>query len=215
MSRGLHLSLQLRGSHSDAEGLSGEAFRLVLEKPSGWEGRLFARLASREIANAADLRRDYESGIAFGPGDVVLEAAVSHWIGAFIDESQRFLDALNKIVATALNNAFETSDVASITYGARQVGRAYRESLEWAARLRRVHLPDDWRPIARELSVMLADITREIERFVGSLERQIDEILAAPDAGPKRLKLTFNIHIPEMERFHTELANFKRKRGIR
>jgi len=214
VTRGLTLSQQMRGGALELDGLTGEAFRLALEKPFGWEGKLFAKLILTDIARASDLRRDYDAGVAFGPSDVVTEAEATHWLTSFSAEAERLIDAVTKVVKATLNEAFRTGSVQTIAYGARQFGRAYRESLEWAARLRRAHLPEDWRPLAKELSVMLADITTEIERFASDLERQVNDIVSAPDAVSTHLSVTFNLHVPEMERFHAAIREFKRKRGL-
>jgi hypothetical protein len=50
LARGLDLLRSLRGAEAAVEGLRGQALRVALEKPPGWQGKLFAQIAIDEGA---------------------------------------------------------------------------------------------------------------------------------------------------------------------
>lgn len=82
MTDGLTLLRQIRGSPMEYAGFSGQALRIALERPAGWNGLLLAQLLADEIANAADLRVSYNADVSFGPGERIPESEMSVWQAA-------------------------------------------------------------------------------------------------------------------------------------
>jgi hypothetical protein len=213
-SSGLELQRQLRGDQGDLKGLTGSAFRIALERRPGWQGRLFAQLIIDEIAASQDLRRAYDSNLNIGFGDRVSEDTAAAWLAACPEEANRLIGGLEHVANEQLNAALKTKDVGTIAYGARQIGRIYRETIEWAMRIRRAHLPEDWRPIAREMALMTNDLINQIEKLGPTAMEQIDQALAQPGDGPVVVTLGFSVSASNVERFNETLARFSRLRGI-
>lgn len=215
MMRGLQCSSSLRGGPEDFRGLTGEAFRIAAEKQSGWAIRLVSHLVQQEIRASVDLRLDYHNGIAVGIGERVREEEVSAWIVAYTQQAERLVQALMTLMSRILNDAIEKQDVRSIVYGARQVGAAYRDALEWAARIRRAHVPDDWRPIVYQLALMLDPLIGELELFGPTLDRKVDEALSKEGPGPHVIDYTFHARVADMGRYEEEVHKLRKRRGLR
>ena len=211
MTRGLTLIHRLRDA-SVADGLTGEAFRLAVEHGDGWPARLLATLVRSEVDSASDLRRDHAAGIALGPGEQI-NHPVSTWIEATTGQAIRIMTALEVIVNHAMNDATNNSDVLGIRHSARQIGQAYRDCFNWAARLRRATLPEEWRPVVYQQSFMLDNVIASIESFAPRFEQAISKALALPGVGPHSLELAFNLTLANRDRYEAAFAKLKHDRG--
>lgn len=213
MSRGLRIAHRLV-EKSAADGLTGDAFRIVINGGSGWPGRLLAQLIDDEVAAAADLRRNHERQLAIGAGESVADDTVGGWLSSLCRQGARLIEGLKVVIEQVLNEAFNTSDIAALRYGAVQIGRSYRDCFEWAARIRRAHVPEDWQPLALAHAVLLDRVIAEIESFGGRLRAEIDRILELPGDGPLEVLLTFHASLGDMSRINEELLKLKRKKGL-
>ena len=213
MNRGLRLSRRLLQMPA-AQELTGEALRIAVDRENGWPGLLLAQLLENEVAAAADLKRDHARQLALGIGEQVDEGYASQWFSSLSNQAIRIIDALKIIVEQVLNDAFNSTDIAALRYGARQIGRAYRDCLEWAARIRRAHVPNDWNGVAREQSRLLDNMMHEIESFGGRLRSEILRVLELPGEGTFEVNLTFHVTLGDMTAFNKELEMLKRKRGV-
>jgi len=95
------------GLSDEANGLSGAALRLAVQKPFAWEYRLFSQVLCDEISNAASIKRDFNYGIALGKterlGDI---AQVIEWSKMKLGEMQLLVSSANVIFTAALPEAF-------------------------------------------------------------------------------------------------------------
>jgi hypothetical protein len=173
-----------------------------------------AQLIIDEVAAAGDLRRAYNSNLNIGFGDRVSEEDAAPWLRACTDEAKRLIDALQHVTNEQVDAALDTKDVAIIAYGTREIGRIYRETINWAMRIRRAHLPEDWRPVAQEMALMTDDLIGQIEKLGPSAQKEIDEALAQPGDGPVVVTLGFSISASNVERFNEALDRLSRSRGI-
>jgi hypothetical protein len=214
MLRGLRVQSQLRGEEDQYRGLIGTAFQIALEQPNGWEGKLLAQLVADEIALLGDVRHAYETGLAFGVGEHVEDVDTPAYAQRCLAQAESMTEVLTNLVETSLDTALSTKDVRLIAYSAREIGRVYREAMDWAARIRRANVEDDWKPVLREMSMFTRDIVLQIEGLPSGLNRLIDEAIADPSEEPKEVTYKWGVTLYNMEAFQREMALIKRKRGI-
>ena len=212
MRRGLRVSGQLRAVPETA-GLTGKALGIALERAPGWPGNLLATLVQDEVVLARDIRRNHASGIAIGVGERVEEADVSSWIASLMGQALRLIDGIRILVNSLLNEAFQAADISALRYGADQIGGAYRDSIEWAARIRKSHVPEDWKPVLHEVSFMLDNVLAEIEGFPARLQGAIEAALKEQTEGPVEVNVTFNVSIKQTG-YYEELERLKKKRRL-
>lgn len=195
MMRGLTLSARTRQHDRALQTLSGVAFRIAAERPLGWEPLLFVQVVDDELASSIELRRDHDLGVAMGAGDRVQDEAMLGWISSLMSEARRLVEAIEKVAASSLNTALTNGDAEPIIYGARHIGRVYREALHFIAKIRRTSVPKEWEAILAELAHLLDGVFREFDEFVPRVRKQLDDALADPTPGQifVRLKFTFEV----------------------
>jgi Domain of unknown function (DUF4062) len=186
--RGLNLAAETRRQPA-LVGLSTRALRLATQQPFGWQGLLLSQLVREEVNAAADRRREYNAGIAYGTGEAVYESYVFTWLGSCTAEAERITEAVAFTIHDLLNRALAEDDVQSIAHGARQMGRAYSSALDWAARLRRAHVPEEWRTVTREKALWLDELLDSIDAFPSRMEDMIEA--AATSDAPNSRKISF------------------------
>jgi len=201
---------KLRGGQAEYGDLSGDTLRLAIEKPLGWQTSLVAAVLEREIKALASDRRDFDLGIASGPGiQVAGHAAMGDWISRTIKEADRIVERLNVMLGEVLNGAANGSDVQGLTYGAQAVAAAYHEALEWAKRIRCAHVPNGWAPVIKELSLMLGDTVVQLEVLPARLRSALQELI---EHGSARDQLIIRLQIdPDVMRRYSEALGMLRK----
>ena len=162
--------------------LSGRPFRIAVERPFGWEQRLFASVLAQEFARTRDLRRNYDLNVTFGQTTTVDEDNLAEWMRAQLQELLR-LSAngqmlVNEGLPLALGPAGEPGNTREIVFIARQVVTAYTEAMEWTLRIRRVHprRPELQTPI-ETLSTVSESIVVGLGDWVENLETRIERLV--------------------------------------
>jgi hypothetical protein len=212
MGRGLDVVKQMTTIDADLLKLHGRAFQLAVERPDGWEASLFTEILEQEIFASDYLRRDHELEIAIGSGAIVTDTTAKDWIVAATLEPQRLVSAA-EAVARAASQAFPNEDLASILYCARRFGQLYREAFEWAARLRRSHVPDNWQPVVSALAKMLDQFVVECRAFLDRTKNEISAALASSAGADDivRIRMTFKFDV-DNSLVMTELAKLREGR---
>ncbi len=167
------------GLSDEANGLSGAALRLAVQKPFAWEYRLFSQVLCDEISNAASIKRDFNYGIALGKterlGDI---AQVIEWSKMKLGEMQSLVSSANVIFTAALPKAFgapgEPGDVEEIIYAAKRLAEFYRRILEWNAEFRHIQVEDEFHRLLELTSKMSHNAIGEIETFAVECNKQIE-----------------------------------------
>ena len=134
------LALRTRASRSGAltskySGISGREFRLIIEKPRGWEYRLFSEAFQREISSSADLRRDWEHNVILGSQSLLTPKQFTQWIQEKNSEAMQIAANFNALfdraLITALGPPGQPGDPEGIVYIAKRLGDMYRSFMEW------------------------------------------------------------------------------------
>jgi hypothetical protein len=215
MTDGLALLRQLRGSPQEYAGFSGSALQIALERPTGWLSLLLAQLVEDEIARSADLRLAYDLNVAFGPGERIAEEQMVSWQASVLDQGIRLGNGLEAIINRSLAEAMAAPDGVRIASCARIIGEGYREALRWAIDLRRAHVPEDWRPVVRELSLFTRDMIEELERIPALARDVIARAIEGIARGEEpSLDAVLRIRISNFEPYQAAMDELRRRRGL-
>jgi hypothetical protein len=197
MRAGLDVELALRKS-TDREllrGLSGRSFRFALDRPEAWEYKLFASVLLDEVEAALDVRREYDQGIVLGAGEYLTDDHFFTWVRLKFAEIIRMSRTAERLLNQSLQEAFRPAgvpgNVSEIVFVARQLGRVYREAMEWTRGVRRTHPESD---DLQELIDTLAGYSGEIvEKLAGwasqlgaDIERSLEEARRSPPGSVRR-----------------------------
>jgi hypothetical protein len=174
--------------------LTGHAFRTALEHPFGWEYLLFAQVLKNEINAQADLRMEYDHNISFGAVESIDGMEFLDWAQNRLAQATRLTEAAGQLVNAILQEAFGLPGVAgsapNIVFVARQLGRVYREAIQWALRVRRVHVTrEGFTELIQSLSMLTAEIVTKVGGWGLSLQGEIEAALSEarnrpPDSEP-------------------------------
>jgi len=213
MTRGLLLQQRIRAAEPVLIGLSGKALRLALEKPMGWGGLLFAQILIDEVFQMKDLIRAYRAEVAFGPGESVADNQITEWLHSRFADAIRHAQGMNTLLSETLNASFNSGDATSIVSHARLLSLALQEIVEWAQRIRRTHVNEDWEPVKSVVAKMCDNIVTELEKFGPTVREAIEKTLADTEGPETRtLQLTLVLTIAYVDEYNKELAILKKKR---
>jgi hypothetical protein len=174
MRRGL-TTLRERSTSASFRAISGTALRIAAERPKGWQQLVLAEETEVELRRLRKLRQDHTSGYATATGERVSELEFAKWMQERMDEARRIIRQLNTTLNDTLNTAGLSADVEPITYGAERLAASYREALEWAQRVRSVHVPEVLQPPSIALSAFLDSIIESVEDFPRRLRQTVEE----------------------------------------
>ncbi len=203
--------------------LQGMPLRLVIERPTAWEYRLFNHVLAQEISRLKRQRHDFTYGIAFGRSEHLADASeVYSWIGRKLAEGERLVDAVNPIVNVALQDALGPDgvpgDPEKLLYAAQRLAEMYRHAIEWAIDTRRVAVADDeYKEIVRIVGTFLNNVITEVEVFSERILRETEEAIAnnLNLRGEKKvLDFTLTITLFGLEEFRQEMKRLRELYGL-
>jgi hypothetical protein len=193
----------------------GEALRVAVDQPKGWQALFFAALLDQELRALRDAINDYRLQIVHGAGERLSESDMSEWISAQTHEASRVVEQLSSAVLSAVNTATQNSDIAAIRYGARSVGATVRSALEWANRIRKTHMPEEWRPAMLALSEFLGASISTILSLPAIVRAEVKRLAQFPGDVSGQVRLTFDIAPDVRDRFDDAMKALRSKRHIR
>ena len=197
--------------------LTGEALRLVIERPCAWEYHLFSEMLEREIAVSRALKMDLVYGASVAGGRRLDTPQMIQWLQVKFDDLERLVSTMTTLFNTALPEGFGPvgipGDPETIAYVAAKVGASYRAVIDWALEFRRVVVPAS---LARAVTLagrMADGILGPVEAFSRNLARQMHELAANPP-GPnehREINLTLRLTMDDslVEEFTRELDKAK------
>ena len=208
MTEGISLRLKFnQTSPINTQNLSGDSLRLIMDKPTLWEARLFAQSLIDQIASCKDLRRDHELGIALGAQDHIPLDKFVDWVQTRIEEILVVTTSLTKLVNEVAPKAFgpagKSGDPEQIVFVTRQIASVYREAIEWSLRTSRTRFDEQVKPVKTEMEKLPSDIIEKVETLGPNIIKQIDDLLAQPASNGKRnLEMVVSIKVPNFDNFN-------------
>lgn len=191
--------------------LKGAAFKIILEKPDGWEYKLFGQLFEDGINKLTSLRRDLKYRISYGSSKNLTEPqAIIEWVQQKISELQRAVDRLNTLINKALPEAFGapgvSGDIDYIIYAAETMVNTYKSMIQWVLNLSLVVVPDDWDSLIKELEVFGLSPIEDIELY---LKKYLEAMSMIPSKITEdqniHLDLTLTLQGPDSTKFEKEM----------
>ncbi len=193
MSTGLAMCRRLQNEPAEFRELEGKALRLSLDRPKGWPLLLLAELLEQQLDDLLDMRRDYDCGLTSGSGEIVSQERMGDWGRNNFEHVRRIIRELTYTLNETLNPACEKGDIRAIVYGSRRAISAYRESLDWANRLRSAHVPEEIRDAIAILARFSDAVVLGISEFPGRLRDAVSEVIASGKTkGHVRLTITID-----------------------
>jgi hypothetical protein len=209
--------LGVSGLPESLDGLRGNALRLVIDRPTLWEYRLFSEVVSQEIAKAKQARLDLNYQITFGKGEHFEKFEVFSWLKRKSAELGRLISTFETIINVALQEALGPPGVAgdpeAIVYVGRKLANLYREAIQWSLDFKNIDVDDDFRRIVELTGRMTTNMVYEIEEFSARYQTTLEETLAnLPKPGEQRvIDLTLKVTMPDMTELHAEVERINRK----
>jgi len=193
-------------------GLHGEALRLALERPKGWEYLLLGQVLCDEVEENEDLRREHRLGMLLGSGEQVAPESTGRWLMARLGELRNVaysLDILvNRAWPEALREPGTPADVTEIVFVARKIASVHRHAIEWSQRVRKSNVEERFVLVRNELAQFSDSMIENIENFGPSFLRQVNEALATPiEEGEEQrvIEATLTIELSNLDRFSEEI----------
>lgn len=189
---------------SYARQTSAEAQELILDRPDGWEVRLFSEVLACELAARSSLFRDYKNCLAHGQRLPRCNANdLMDWLASHLDEGVQFGSSIDRLINDELQRAFgapgEPGDPEGIIYVAKRIGDVYGRAIEWSLSLLRISADPEFSKILLLHSRLVENMIRQMREFSDDLVR----ILSTADnespesSSPRVVKLTLTLTIPE------------------
>lgn len=217
----LDLRAKIQASDSLIGNLNPKAFRLAVEKPTGWEWLLFAQVLSDEIASRNGKRLDAELGVSFGE-PIALEEV--HDITTWVSSRFGWISTTVEQVSRMLNNGFikavgepgEPGDIKRIVHLATRIGDGYEQLLDWKLQFLRVSCCEEFEALMKLASDFSSNVIQEVEDFSAHLYTTIEDHIRNIDSCEKGavITITLTMTVPNTEPFSLEMTRLSELYGL-
>jgi hypothetical protein len=212
----LRLSGNALPSYFDA--LGSKALRITLEKPKGWEYRLFLQSWLDEVERRSDSLWEYQSDLTLDTAEYVMAVSAGDWILTRIHELQAFVESANNLLNVHTQIAFgepgQPGDPQRIVWVSRMLGSVLDGILKWAKRIRCARFEAPFERVGAELSGFVNDVILQFQTFPRNSLARIEAALDAADpARPQTLELTMKFTLANLERFNSVMADARARAG--
>jgi hypothetical protein len=192
-----------------------QTLRIALEKPSGWEYRLFFQSWLDEVNVCAWQLKDHRAKVAIGVSENVQPELASEWLLTRSHELQGLVTALNHLLNVETGAAFgepgQPGDADHIMWITRKIGEILRLVLEWSQRVRRARVHQPFERAALEMSAFVDSVVEQIIAFPGDNLGRLDQaIQVASPENPQALTFALTIQLSNFEHFMQALQEAQR-----
>lgn len=218
-------SLQLRQRLSGAtlprylESIGPRALRIALEKPRGWEHRLFFETWVDEVESRADLVKMYQDRLTLERAEWVPAANASEWLLTRLHELQGLVNSANHLVNVAVPEAFgapgEPGDPERIIWVSQMLGLALDRMLNWGSHTRCARLGEPFDRMGERLASFVDELVTEFQRFPRASLTSLEEVLSLPQTDePRQLELTIVFSLSNVAEYEAEMVRIERVFGL-
>jgi hypothetical protein len=190
--------------------LSARSLQLVLERPVGWEFRLFTSVLAEEIEKDQEFSWDLKYGLKIGavrPLDNV--ALMMQWvqqkladIGGLVHSADRLM---NQAIQEALGPPGVPGDAERIVYVSRRIARVRKELLAWSIEFNCADVQPECERLLSLISTSSKDVVDQLESIPGKFNAEISKALEARNRGEEyTAKLMLKFSMPNSEEIATE-----------
>jgi TIR domain len=181
-----------------------ERQQVLLMRPPVWEFQYFAGQLLKERNSVETKYRDHEIGYAAPSGEIVERAEIASYIKRQANDASVFAAKLTRLVSdkAAQERAFgapgQPGDAGRLAHLAKRWNSTYEEFMDWAASLRGVSAPPEFRNLLDLLARYANGPVEQYRTFVDDFIAKVDALPAAIATGREvKLELTLTISIPE------------------
>jgi TIR domain len=181
-----------------------ERQQVLLVRPPVWEFQYFAGQLLKERNSVEAKYRDHEIGYAGPSGEIVERADIASYIKRRANDASVLAGKLTRLVSdkAAQERAFgalgQPGDADRLAHLAKRWNSAYEEFMDWAASLRGVSAPSEFRNLLDLLARYADGPVEQYRTFVDGFIAKVDALPAAIATGREvKLELTLTISIPE------------------
>jgi hypothetical protein len=214
----LKQKVEKTGIHESLINIKGDALRILIEKPIGWEYLFFSHGLLDELHMYDDLRNDLQFRIHFGRHISISEPKkILDWLVIKIQEIKAIAEGMNGLINNALQQALgprgQPGNPDLIIYVVRRLGIAYKQAIEWALDFDRTIVPEDFQRLVKLASTMTQNIIDDTKIYAESLH--LDLHTAVDDVLKKNksvvLESTLKLTLPDLTEFTKERIKLARK----
>jgi hypothetical protein len=205
----------------DDQGLSEvspKALQIMIQKPKGWEYKLFSELLKDYIEKHEDIRRDLSYGVSFGKRTVLKNLnEVVDWVMQHLSHITNTITSSTKLLNDGLPIAFgepgQPGDAKHIHYIVKRFTDGYRRLIEWRLEFLNIDADDNFSRLFALTSAMASNVISEIEEFAKHIHKEVNLALDNIDKYEEGtvLKLTLTLTVPDPSELLDELEKVKRK----
>lgn len=190
--------------------LGPKALRVALEKPVGWEYRLFLQTWLEEVEHRSNSIREYKSGLTLEPAEYVTALSAEDWLLTRFHELQAFVQSANKLLNTYAQQSFgkpgEAGDPEYIIWVSKMLGSVLDGMLQWSKRTRCARIEAPLGRLGAELSLFIDDVIEQFQAFPrDSLNKVEASLLLAKSGQPQKLELAMVFKLANLESFQKTL----------
>lgn len=201
--------------------LEGEALKIVLEQPTGWEYMLLGRVMENRFQLVSDLKRDLIYGISFGHIRRLSDIdKITDWLTTKPSEMLLITDVLsslfNKAIPAALGAQGEPGDAEHIVYVAEKLGNVYEEFIKWGLDFKTVAVDEDWQGVVDALSGMWKSPINDLDKYCDMYSQAMLRLASIPNGSEQSgtLDLSLTLSEPDLTEYNRELSKVMAKHGL-
>jgi len=192
-----------------------ERQQVLLMRPPAWEFLYFAGQLLHERNSIEVKYRDHEIGYSMTTGEVVQEANISNYMRQRADDAMELMAKLNMLVndAAVRERAFgisgQSGNPERLAHLAKRWNSIYEEFMDWAASLRGVSAPSEYRKLLILLARYMNGPIDQYRQFVDEFVTQVDAIPAIIASGTRaQIEISLALSIPDdvTDACHAELG---------
>ena len=202
----------------DLSQISPKALEIIIDKPRGWEYRLFAELLKDYIADCENIRRDLIYGVSFGKR-IALKSPMEffEWVSLHFSSITNVITASTKLLNEGLPVAFgapgEPGDARHILYISKRFTEGYRKLLEWRIEFFTVDVDEVYHRALELTSRMATNAIKEIEDYSQHIHKEINNIFDNIDKYEEgtTINLILTLTVPDPSEYLAELDKLKKQ----
>jgi hypothetical protein len=181
-----------------------ERQQVLLMRPGGWEYLYFVGQLLHERNNVEGKSRDHEIHYAPASREVVERSDIVSFISLRANDAQSLMGKLSDLVNSrvARERAFgpdgQPADPERLAHLAKRWNSVYEEFMDWAARIRGVSAPSEFRNLLELLARYADPPVEQYRGFVDEFVAKVDALPAALAAGETvRLEISLTLSLPD------------------
>ncbi len=203
--------------------LEGNALKIAIEKPVGWEYLFFGEILEQNLNRYIELKRDLIYGLSLGSIIKITKLQdLLDYLSAKIDGLQRIIDNMNILFKSAIPEAFgapgEPGDEEKIIYVGERLGAVYESLVKWGLEFKILSIDEKWSGIVNTIAKMwelpitdLDDYMIKYKNGMKKLKSHTEKsLLSATPETLEFIDLTLVLRTPDIKEYLSEVEKLRR-----